>query len=159
MASELKPQQLQAARILAGGSSHEATARAVKCSKKTIDRWCQIPEFRQLVDSLRTNKFEAAIQSIKEVDSNTAKRLAEKALAAVEAILSDPDSRNCDRLKAAGLIAGWTGLDQGRLVEKTEETPYADHESRERRIDELMRRRALIQQHRAGRQQSGDGAG
>jgi hypothetical protein len=40
------------------------------------------------------------------------------ALSAVRDILCDPDSRNCDRLKAASLIGEWGGLGvRGKMAE------------------------------------------
>jgi hypothetical protein len=120
----LTPNQIKAAELLSQGCSHQEVADACKVSRRTILRWLNQNDFKNLSFGLihRQRTTQQAPQRPPEThrQSNnlTPQNLVEDALIAVRAILNDPDSRNCDRLKAASLIGEWSGLNhRGKIVE------------------------------------------
>jgi transcriptional regulator with XRE-family HTH domain len=120
----LTPNQIKAAELLSQGCSHQEVADACNVSRRTILRWLNQNDFKNLSFGLihRQRVAQQAPQRPPErhrQSSNlTPQDLVEDALVAVRGILNDPDSRNCDRLKAAALVGEWSGLNhRGKIVE------------------------------------------
>lgn len=121
----LSPQQIQAAELIARGYSHQEVGDAIGVSRRTILRWLKQQDFRDLSfgltnrapQSVHQRASERPVQSIQSDDLRI-EDLVPDALSAVREILRDPDSRNCDRLKAASLVGEWGGLGvRGKMAE------------------------------------------
>ncbi len=113
----LSPPQIRAAELLAKGHSHQEVGDAVNVSRRTILRWLKLEDFKNLsyglagrVSSPQPAQPQRSSQRRRHSGSLTPQDLVEDALVAIQSILIDPESRNCDRLKAASLIGEWAGL-------------------------------------------------
>lgn len=112
----LSPQQIKAAELLSQGRSQVDVATALGVNRKTIQRWLQKEDFKNLSFGLVNRS--ARLQDTPKPQSEknlpcadlTPLDLIPDALVAVRDILQDPDSRNSDKLKAATLIGEWGGL-------------------------------------------------
>ncbi len=120
----LSPQQIRAAELLSQGHSHQEVGDAVKVSRRTILRWLKQPDFKNLsyglVGRATPPQHVQAPQrsSERRSASLTVSDLIPDALLAVRDILQNPESRSCDRIKAAALIGQWAGLGQpAKMVE------------------------------------------
>lgn len=123
----LDPNQVKAARLLAKGETQTQTAEAVGVSRRTIVRWLSLPEFKNLCFGLsaeapapvaKSHPPESPVRVRSQPNNLTAEALVPNALQAVQDILTDPDARTSDRLKAASLAAEWAGLSiRGRIHE------------------------------------------
>lgn len=123
----LDPNQVKAARLLAKGQTQTQTASAVGVSRRTIVRWSTLPEFKNLCFGLsaeapapvaKSYPPESPVRVRLQPNNLTAEDLVPNALQAVQDILTDPDARTSDRLKAASLAAEWAGLSiRGRIHE------------------------------------------
>jgi ParB-like chromosome segregation protein Spo0J len=120
----LSQKQIRAADLLARGYSQEEAGKAVGASRRSISRWLQEEDFRNLsyglvgrvqsppqpVQPPLQRSPERRQQSSGLTTRLTPKDLVEDALVAVRDILNNPEARTCDRLKAASLIGDWAGL-------------------------------------------------
>jgi transcriptional regulator with XRE-family HTH domain len=121
----LTPQQIRSAELLAKGHSQQEVGDAVGVSRRTVVRWLQREDFRNLSFGLLGRAVQSPQQtpkrspeSRKQSNELTPQDLVGDALEAVRGILQDPDSRNADRLKAASLVGEWTGLGvRGKMAE------------------------------------------
>jgi hypothetical protein len=122
----LSPQQIRAAELLSQGHSHQEVGDAVKVSRRTILRWLKQNDFKNLSYGLVGRAVQApqpvqAPQRSSERQSGsnlTVSDLIPDALLAVRDILQNPESRSCDRIKAASLVGQWAGLGQpARMLE------------------------------------------
>jgi uncharacterized protein YerC len=122
----LTPQQVKAVQLLAKGHSQQEVADIVGVSRRTISRWLQSPEFKNLSFGLVNQVVKPPSQPtqpqpVKErhSDSLTPQDLVGDALLAVRDILTDPEARTCDRLKAASLVGDWARLsgDKSKMAE------------------------------------------
>ena|GEM_PF-3583550 len=118
----LTPQQLQAIELLSNGNrTQESVATEVGVTRRTIVRWLANPEFQAALAGVGSNQFvvnpavinpeiiqpQQSPVSIRHKLSSLAVTVVEQ----VEAILTNPESRNADKLKAAQLLGKWCGLD------------------------------------------------
>jgi hypothetical protein len=114
----LTPSQIRAAELLSKGHSHQEVGDAVGVSRRTILRWLKQEDFKNLSFGLVGRASQQAPQQApqrspeRHSGSLTPQDLVPDALAAVQGILTDPDARTCDRIKAASLIGEWAGLSQ-----------------------------------------------
>jgi len=114
----LSPIQIRAAQLLARGLSQEETGKQVGVSRRTISRWLCKEEFKNLSfglvnSSSSSTKNEAEIQSTSQTNDESScelSHLVPLAFRTLENILTDPDARKADKLKAATLIGQWGGL-------------------------------------------------
>ncbi|HEY9834115.1 MAG TPA: helix-turn-helix domain-containing protein [Stenomitos sp.] len=113
----LSQKQIRAAELLAKGYSQEEVGKAVGASRRSVSRWLQSEEFRNLSYGLVGRASQPpprACERQSEGRQMTSRLnpedLVPDALEAVRGILQDPDCRNADRLKAASLIGEWAGL-------------------------------------------------
>ena len=112
----LSPQQIRAAELLSQGNSQQDVATSLGVNRKTIQRWLQKADFKNLSFGLLNRS--ARLQDTPKPQSEknlpcadlTAQDLIPDALVAVRDILQNPDSRNSDKLRAATLIGEWGGL-------------------------------------------------
>ncbi len=123
----LTPNQIKAAELLSQGFSHQEVADACKVSRRTILRWLNQNDFKNLSFGLihRQRPAQQAPQRPENVKSTNqpldnlrVSDLVPDALAAVRDILQNPDARNGDRLAAASLDGKWSGLEgRGKIHE------------------------------------------
>ena len=114
----LTPKQMQGAELIARGYTHQQIGDAINVSRRTILRWLKQQDFRDLCFGLTHRAPQPTSQqapqrspeSCKQSNALAPQDLISDALRAVQEILQDPDSRNCDRLKAAALAGQWAGL-------------------------------------------------
>jgi transcriptional regulator with XRE-family HTH domain len=114
----LSPIQIRAAQLLARGLSQEETGKQVGVSRRTISRWLCKEEFKNLSfglvnSSSSSTKNEAEIQSTSQTNDESScelSHLVPLAFRTLQNILTDPDARKADKLKAATLIGQWGGL-------------------------------------------------
>jgi transcriptional regulator with XRE-family HTH domain len=119
----LSQKQIRAAELLARGYSQSEAGKAVGASRRTVSRWLQQEDFRNLSYSMvgRTSPAPQQVpqqapqrppESRRQPSKLTAEDLVEDALTAIQSILIDPDTRVSDKIKAAALVGQWTGLGQ-----------------------------------------------
>jgi transcriptional regulator with XRE-family HTH domain len=120
----LSHKQIRAAELLARGYSQEEAGKAVGASRRTVSRWLQQEDFRNLSYGLvgRASATPQLPQQTSERRRQPSKLipedLIEDALSAIQSILIDPEARVCDRIKAASLVGQWVGLGQpAKMVE------------------------------------------
>jgi hypothetical protein len=123
----LTPNQIKAAELLSQGSLYQDFADACNVSRRTILRWLNQNDFKNLSFGLihRQRPAQQAPQRPANVNSTnhrldnlTVSDLIPDALAAVRDILQNPDARNGDKLAAASLIGKWSGLEgRGKIHE------------------------------------------
>ncbi len=117
----LDPKQIDAAKLLAKGQSQTQTAQAIGVSRRTIVRWLSQSEFKNLcfglsgevqsiAKSINPIELESPVQVRRQPTTLTVENLVPDALQAVQDILSNPEARPGDRLKAASLIGEWAGM-------------------------------------------------
>ncbi len=111
------PIQIQAARLLAAGQTQEEVGKQVGVSRRTISRWLATEQFKNLsfglLNSTSPEKVKPEILSRHTDDENQEddlNSLVPLALKTLRDILSDPDSRKVDKLRAATLLGEWAGL-------------------------------------------------
>jgi transcriptional regulator with XRE-family HTH domain len=121
----LSQKQIRAAELLGRGYAQAEAAKAVGASRRTISRWLQQEDFRNLSYGLVGRASPAPQQPPQQAPERrrqpsklTPEDLVEDALSAIQNILIDPDTRVCDRIKAASLVGQWVGLGQpAKMVE------------------------------------------
>ena len=114
----LSHQQIQAAELISRGYSHQETADAINVSRRTILRWMKQQDFRDLSFGLTHRAPQSTSQQAPErtpvrpnlPEGLKIEDLIPDALSAVQEVLRNPDSRNCDRLKACSLVGAWANL-------------------------------------------------
>ena len=122
----LTPPQIRATELLAKERSFSARGWGCSwCEPSHDSQWLKQEGFRNLSFGLLGRAAQLPQQapqwspeSRKQSNDLTPQDLVCDALEAVKDILQNPDSRNCDRLKAASLVGDWTGLGvQGKMAE------------------------------------------
>jgi hypothetical protein len=112
----LTPAQIKAAKLLGQGYSQQDAAVAIGVTRRTIGRWQKQEDFRHLCfglihrDRAPQSTPQRASERSSQPETLKVEDLIPDALSAVQQVLRDPDSRNCDRLKAAALAGQWAGL-------------------------------------------------
>jgi transcriptional regulator with XRE-family HTH domain len=123
----LTPNQIKAAELLSQGFSHQEVADECKVSRRTILRWLNQNDFKNLSFGLIhrqrpaqqvPRRPENANSTNQRLDNLRISDLIPDALKAVQDILQNPDARNGDRLAAASLVGKWSGLEgRGKIHE------------------------------------------
>jgi len=155
--------KLEAQVLLSQDISQVRVAELLKISRKTIGRWLKEPGFKEGSVSGRKAQLEAALvrntpldDVSKELqitrDVSLSERLISKSFAALDELLSNPEARTSDRLKAIQLVLSQCG--GGAVanfgVKQTEQRPQnnvdtliAQRENLRARIKTLESLRAL----------------
>ena len=113
----LNLQQLQAIELLTDGKrSQQSIADEIGVSRRTIVRWLADQEFQEALKGVGTNQFVVNPEVLQPQQSPVSirqklNRLAVTVVEQVEAILTNPESRTADKLKAAQMLGKWCGLD------------------------------------------------
>src|SRR4028119_587193 len=113
----LNLQQLQAIELLSNGKrSQQSIADEVGVTRRTVVRWLADQEFQEALKGVGTNQFVVNPEVLQPQESPVSirqklNRLAVTVVEQVEAILTNPESRTADKLKAAQLLGKWCGLD------------------------------------------------
>ncbi len=123
----LTPSQIKAAELLSQGFSHQEVADACNVSRRTILRWLNQGDFKNLSFAMINRQRPPQQPQNLSENANGANHppsnlrvpdLIPDALRAVRDILQNPDARNGDRLAAAILVGKWSGLEiRGRIHE------------------------------------------
>jgi predicted transcriptional regulator len=106
--------------LLSQDISQSRVAELLKISRKTIERWLKEPGFKEGIVSGRKAQLEAAlvrntpledVSKVVDTRSQTSlsERLISKCFAALDEVLSNPEARTSDRLKAAQIILSQCG--------------------------------------------------
>jgi predicted transcriptional regulator len=106
--------------LLSQDISQSRVAELLKISRKTIGRWLKEPGFKEGIVSGRKAQLEAAlvrntpledVSKVVDTRSQTSlsERLISKCFAALDEVLSNPEARTSDRLKAAQIILSQCG--------------------------------------------------
>jgi transcriptional regulator with XRE-family HTH domain len=122
------PKQIRAAELLGRGLTQQEIADEVKVSRRTIIRWCQDPDFKNLAYGLRERsvpnlgsdsnpKISVSKLPGKVSRDRYPQELINLAIETVEEILLDPDSSAGYKLKAAQLAGEWGGLTKRKVSE------------------------------------------
>jgi len=117
----LDSKQIDAAKSLANGHTHQEVADSTGVSRRTVLRWLKNPEFNELYVSLCGEQKTVSIEEFKEKKttlSNSFKQsdatplnfddqldaLGFDCLNFLSQLIKDPDARNCDKLKGISLL-------------------------------------------------------
>lgn len=157
----------EALQLLSKNISQSRVAQLVGVDRRTVVRWLKEDDFRKQLNENRRDHLESALDKVLD-DSSIASDLSEnnqkisqidsllaKALAALDSIISCPESRNVDRLKASEMIlklvgdrvqafagnAGSSSVSLGKTVEGGDCS---------REIDRLWERREQLKNRIAG---------
>ena len=100
-----------AAMLLAQGKTVRDTARLLGVSEKTIWNYRQKPRVQQMI---RVTQEEFA-----DMSGGMTMQIVPEAVAVLQSILHNPDSRDCDKISAAKtLIAGSANYQERKLLER-----------------------------------------
>ena len=113
--NRLTKEQLKAAQALASGLSTGDVAKATGVSSRTIQRWLHLPEFQERLERDKRTYRETQVEVLSEmsVDQTVSiRQIWNRAQEVVFEILNNPDSRNCDRLKAAQIASEWVKIEE-----------------------------------------------
>jgi transposase-like protein len=112
----------RAYKLLESGMSSSEVARQLQVSPRTLQRWKSRPRLLPLVegnsqievldsDNFQKHEFREALLSYKPASKLEA--LIPIALDQLESILTNPETRPSDRLRACQIIGDWSGLNGG----------------------------------------------
>ncbi len=124
----MTPNQIRAAELLSQGLSHQEVAEACNVSRRTILRWLNQGDFKNLSFAMinRQRPAQQAPQRLENANGTNhhssnlkPSDLVADALTTVRDILRDSDVRVADRLRAATLAGEWAGLahQKSKMVE------------------------------------------
>jgi transcriptional regulator with XRE-family HTH domain len=117
----LNSRQIEAAKLLANGRTHQEVADFLGISRRTVLRWLKDSEFQEFHKELCDQQKTVSIEEFKQKKttlSNSLKPsnttplkfdeqldiLGFEALDFLSELIRDPDARNCDKLKAVSLL-------------------------------------------------------
>ena len=107
----LKERERTAALLLAQGKTNRAVAQKLGVTEKTIWNYRQKPEVQKVI---RDTQMEFA-----ELSGSMAVTVVPEAIAVLQEILNDPDSRAADRIQAARtLMSGSAAFQERKLLER-----------------------------------------
>lgn len=116
--------QLKALKVLSKKGTYREAAIAAEVSVRTIIRWMKLEDFQEALGRKGQQRTEL-VKEIVTISELQVVDLIPKALATIQEILENPDSRSSDRLKASELVGKWAGLGQTNL--QLEKTPAEDN--------------------------------
>jgi len=149
--------KLEAQVLLSQDISQIRVAELLKISRKTIGRWLKEPGFKEGIVSGRKAQLEAALarntpsNNIEEIEScvnknkdapSLSEKLIAKSFAALDELLSNPETRTSDRLKGIEIVlrqcGGGAVADFG--VQKTDDSQL-NYDQRQQKIQALLDQR------------------
>lgn len=145
--------------LLSKGISQSRTAQMIGVDRRTVVRWLKDDDFRKQLNENRRDHLENTInqvidnssipvgngEELSQIDS-----LIGKAIAALNDIISCPESRNSDRLRASELILKLVGSDRlqsfsnGNTGENSLGISVTKGADRSVEIERLLQRRELL---------------
>ena len=145
--------------LLAQNISQTRVTEMIGVDRRTIVRWLKDDTFRKQLNDNRKEYLENVLDKVidnsvisiekpEESESSKTDSLLAKAIAALDAILSCPESRNSDRIRASELILKLVGSD--RIAQSVSggnslESPVTTvKEDRTAEIERLLERRKLL---------------
>jgi len=154
--------RLEAQILLSQDIPQIRVAELLKISRKTIGRWMREPGFREGIVSGRRTQLESALarnlpsssDDIEQIESCVNKkqdtlslRLIAKSFGVLELILSNPEVRTSDQLKAIQIILSQCGGGAVANFGVSEQDKLnASPQERSRSIDALLERREKLRQ-------------
>jgi hypothetical protein len=120
----LEPRQIRAAGLLAKGETQANVGRIVGVNRKTIARWLQNQEFKNLSFGLVNHNVSPEADSVAAPKTVAAESvdfevsdLSRLAVNAVGSVLLDSESSVAHKLRAAQLAGEWSGLSKNKMAE------------------------------------------
>jgi predicted transcriptional regulator len=157
--------RVEAQILLSQDISQTRVAELLKISRKTVSRWMQEPGFKEGITSGRKAQLEAALlrntpsssDDTEEMESSCtskkqsipslSERLIARSFSALELILSNPEVRVSDQLKAVQIVLSQCGGGAVASFGVTlEDKLNASPQERGRSIDALLERREKLKQ-------------
>lgn len=108
--SNLTPKHLEALSLLSSGFTQAETARKLKVSERTIQRWAKIPEFAEALKDVKQKATQKTIETTAENINKHVKKLIPKAIKTLENIIDDNEAQNNDKLRALETLEQWTAI-------------------------------------------------
>ncbi len=160
----------EALALLSRNVPQTRVAELIGVDRRTIVRWLKLPDFRKELFDSRRGHLESVLDQVaessessepseasslknEEIQTSQVDLLIAKSITALDAILSCPESRNADRIRASELVLKLVGTD--RVARSFSDSNNSDKshnlspEERERKINELLERRLLIDKRRS----------
>jgi transcriptional regulator with XRE-family HTH domain len=149
--------------LLARNISQTRVAQMVGVDRRTVVRWLKDSDFRKKLDENRRDHLENTLHQVIDNSAISAQNTEEisqidslvaKAIAALDSIISCPESRNADRIRASELIFKLVGnrvqaFSGGNSGGKPSRIPAGDSVDRSVEIDRLLQRRELLKSRMA----------
>lgn len=154
----------EALALLSRNVSQTRTAQIVGVDRRTVVRWLNEPEFKNELIGNRRNHLEKVLdkalengdKSLSEIQENPhglkeassqLDGLVAKAIAALNDIISHPETRNSERIKASEIILKLVGNDKVIQSVSPQSTPVyteSSPEERKNQIESLLQRREML---------------
>jgi transcriptional regulator with XRE-family HTH domain len=122
--SEFTARQQEAIRLLSQGCTQAQVAEQIGVSRRTVERWMSLPEFRQSVNDVGHEVTERLIFDT----ASELNRLLPLAFSNLQEILQNQDVKTSDRLRACHILGSWAGLSQPK-TQKQEDASDLDLKS------------------------------
>ena len=117
----LDSRQIEAAKLLANGHTHQEVAESLGISRRTILRWLKDSEFKEFHLSFCEQQKTVSIETFKQKKTTLSNSFRQSdatplnfddqldalgfdCLSFLSELIRDPDARNCDKLKAVSLL-------------------------------------------------------
>ena|SRR5919199_1851378 len=149
----------EALSLLSKGISQVRVAKLINVDRRTVVRWLAEPEFKkQLIESRRThlenvlnegleNPAPESREKLDEPKQSQLENLVSKAICVLNDIISHPETRTSDRLRASELVLKLVGSD--KVIQNiSPQIALVDSDcspgERKNQIDNLLQRRELL---------------
>lgn len=127
----LTPQQAKYVAMTCQGQTNTDIAKALGIARKTVTRWGKLPHIQAAIAQTSSRQTEAVAEqqgeqykqftkSAQLATSEIVEKLLPAAVKTVAQILTNRESKDSDRLKAAELLTKWGGL--GQAANQTTQT-------------------------------------
>lgn len=143
--------------LLARNISQTRVAQMVGVDRRTVVRWLKDSDFRKKLEENRRDHLENTLHQVIDNSAISAQNTEEisqidslvaKAIAALDSIISCPESRNADRIRASELILKLVGSDRVQAFSGSNSSgipiPAAEGLDRSLEIDRLLERREQL---------------
>jgi transcriptional regulator with XRE-family HTH domain len=145
--------------LLAKNVSQTRAAEMVGVDRRTLTRWLKNSEFRKELNESRRDHLENVLDKVIDSSAISAQNTEElsqtdslvaKAIAALDSIISCPESRNADRIRASELILKLVGSDRIQAFSgvkgagQDSTIPVGEGQDRNVEIERLLQRRELL---------------
>ena len=119
----LTKQQAEYVVMVSQGQNHTDIAKVLKVDRRTLIRWSKLPQVQGTIAESNSaaqkgiaenqqQQYKAIAKSAQAQTVEIVERLLPAAVKTVAQILTNQDSKDCDKLRAAELLSKWGGLGQ-----------------------------------------------